>query len=271
MESCRLKNIAIVILLLLNAGLLLLLGWERLQNMGSETEVARQIHSLYAANQLDLSLQTEKLPKALDALGLSRSLSAEKALAAALLGESSEAIGMGGGIYDYTTKAGLLHFRSGGGFDGTGLHREVEDPEEFVRKLCRDFGYGDIQGEVKEGSGVFTARGYAANVPVEGCGLRLRFRDNVLTEATGTHISLEEAAARGSSSLTGVTALVRFLDYRNTAGVVCGEVREATCIYELQSNPLGLVPLWLITTDSHDYLVDGITGEVSRRQTGRPW
>ena len=54
METYRLKNIAILILLLLNGCLLLLLGYQNLQAMRAETDTAGQLEALYAANQLKL-------------------------------------------------------------------------------------------------------------------------------------------------------------------------------------------------------------------------
>ena len=54
METCRLKNIAILILLLLNAVLLLLLGHQHLQARHSAREADGQLRALYAAGQLAL-------------------------------------------------------------------------------------------------------------------------------------------------------------------------------------------------------------------------
>ena len=50
METYRLKNIAILILLLLNGFLLLLLGYQYLQARRAETDTAGQLQALYEAN-----------------------------------------------------------------------------------------------------------------------------------------------------------------------------------------------------------------------------
>ena len=67
--------------------------------------------------------------------------------------------------------------------------------------------------------------------------------------------------------MTCVTALVRFLDYRNASGVVCSEIRNVRCVYELQStaSSLRLLPAWRIETDTYTYFVDCSSGEVTRK------
>ena len=52
METQRLKNIAIVILLLLNACLLLLLGYQHFQSRWAQADAREELRSLYAARNL---------------------------------------------------------------------------------------------------------------------------------------------------------------------------------------------------------------------------
>ena len=59
METYRLKNIAIIILLLLNAFLLLLLGSQYLQTMQAETDTAGQLRALCQSSQLELAGQID--------------------------------------------------------------------------------------------------------------------------------------------------------------------------------------------------------------------
>ena len=64
METFRLKNIAILILLLLNAGLLVLIGSQRWQSRRAASETVRQLEELCAASQLTLDsrLQLSRQP-----------------------------------------------------------------------------------------------------------------------------------------------------------------------------------------------------------------
>ena len=59
METRRLKNIAILILLLLNAFLLLLLGYQYLQAEEAARDTREQLSVLFASQELELSVQYE--------------------------------------------------------------------------------------------------------------------------------------------------------------------------------------------------------------------
>lgn len=267
METRRLKNIAILILLLLNAFLLLLLGYQYLQAEEAARDTREQLTALFASQELDLSDQTDLSQSPLSPLVLSRHQEGEAAMAESLLGGPVTSASQGGGIVTYTGEAGSIQFRSGGSFDGAELTRDVEDAAVFVREFCQGYGYEDIDdSQLAGGNGDVTAQQYVAGVPIAGCGLTLTFENGALTAVSGAHISLEGAATEESELLNCVTALVRFLDYRRSAGVVCSRVENITCVYQLQSSPsfLRLVPLWRIDTDTYAYYVDCASGSVAR-------
>ena len=248
METRRLKNIAILILLLLNAFLLLLLGYQYLQAEEAARDTREQLSVLFASQELELSAQADLSQSPLSPLVLSRHQEGEAAMAESLLGGPVTAASQGGGIVTYTGEAGSIQFRSGGGFDGGELT------------------YEDVDIQLTGGDGAVTAQQYVAGVPIAGCGLTLTFQDGMLTAVSGAHISLEGAATEESEPLNCVTALVRFLDYRRAAGVVCSRVEDISCVYQLQSSPssLRLVPLWRIDTDTYAYYVDCASGSVVR-------
>ena len=266
METRRLKNIAILLLLLLNAFLLLLLGYQYLQAERAARDTRDQLTELFAAEELVLSGQVDLSQAPLSPLVLSRREEAEAAMAGSLLGGTVAAASQGGGIVTYTGEAGTIQFRSGGGFDGAGLTLAVEDAAGFAREFCRSYGYEDVSVQLTGGSGTVTAQQYVAGVPISGCALAMTFEKGTLTAVSGAHISLESAATEESDQLSCVTALVRFLDYRRTAGAVCSRVEAVSCLYQLQSSPtsLRLTPLWRIDTDTYAYYVDCSSGEVTR-------
>lgn len=110
METYRLKNIAILILLLLNAFLLMLLGYQYMQSRQSDEDMVEQMHVLFSGNQLSLSDSVDLLQPVLSPLTLSRSTEMEANMADALLGEDVESASQGGGIYSYSSPAGSLQF-----------------------------------------------------------------------------------------------------------------------------------------------------------------
>jgi len=267
LETYRLKNIAIAILLLLNACLLLLLGYQYLQARQTRAETEEQLRSLYAANQLTLSSQADLDQQPLSPLSLSRHSGTEQLIASYLLGGSTTAASQGGGIYSFSAETGTVRFRSGGGFDGTGLRLEVEDVPHFFRQFCQQFGYGSQRLQLENGTGIASAVQQVAGVPISGCGVTMQFDAGVLTAVTGAHVSLEDAVPEASEQLSCATALVRFLDYRAASGTACSEVTGIRCIYELPggASPLRLLPMWQVETDTYTYFIDCSNGNVTRR------
>ena len=267
METQRLKNIAIVILLLLNACLLLLLGYQHFQSRWAQADAREELRSLYAANQLTLSAQADLDQEPLSPLSLLRHSGTEQAIASSLLGGSTSALSQGGGIYSYAGEHGTIRFRSGGGFDGTGLTVPVEDIPRFFRQFCQTFGYAGAQVQAEGGAGTASAVQEVAGAPASGCAVSMEFEDGLLTAVTGAHVSLEDALPESAEQLGCITALVRFLDYRNASGTACSEVRSIRCIYELPggAGALRLVPMWQVETDTYTYFIDCSNGEVTRR------
>lgn len=265
METYRLKNIAILILLLLNASLLLLLGHQYLQAQRGARDAAGQLHQLYTAGQLELDEDIDLTQQSLSPLTLVRHSESERSIAAFLLGGDAVSASQGGGIYSYEAEAGAIQFRAGGSFDGSRLTLQVDDITDFSRQFCRQFGYEDAAFQIKNRSGTVTAVQQMAGVPIAGCNVTLHFDSGVLTAVSGAHVSLEDASAEAGGRMSCITALVRFLDHRSASGIVCSKVTGVSCVYELQGGgALRLLPKWQVETDTYTYFVDCTTGEVTR-------
>lgn len=63
METYRLKNIAILILLLLNIFLLMLLGYQYLQSRQTASDTVEQLRTLFSDNQLTLDGSVDVMQK----------------------------------------------------------------------------------------------------------------------------------------------------------------------------------------------------------------
>lgn len=266
METYRLKNIAILILLLLNGGLLLLLGYQHLHTRRTQADAAGQLRALCESHQLTISARVELDQEPLSPLSLSRNDAVEQEIAGWLLGGSASASSQGGGIYSYAAENGIIQFRSGGGFDGSHLKLRVEDIPDFCQRFCQRYGYEDLQLQNTGQSWTAAAMQQVAGVPIYGCGVTLEFEDGVLSSVTGAHVSLDGAAVEPGQTMTCITALLRFLDHRNASGIVCNTVEDAQCVYRLQStaSSLRLLPAWRIVTDTGAYFVDCSSGELTR-------
>ncbi len=119
METYRLKNIAIVILLLLNACLLFMVGQQYFQSLQTQRRSAAQLRELYRSSQLALDSRLDLSQQPLDILTLARQAETERAIAAALLGGEALATSQGGGIYSYEAHDSTIQFRAGGSFYGS--------------------------------------------------------------------------------------------------------------------------------------------------------
>lgn len=263
METYRLKNIAIVILLLLNACLLFMVGQQHFQSLRAQRRSAAQLRELYQTSQLSLDERLDLTQQPLDILVLTRQAETEQAIASALLGGEVLSTSQGGGIYSYEAQGRTIQFRAGGSFYGSRLNLPVEDAADFARSFCSRFGYEEPRLQLDGGGGSAVAGQLARGVPVTNCAVELYFENGQLTSVTGAHVSLQDAAAGPGEPFSCITALVRFLDFRNTSGAVCSEVAGVRCVYQLQSaSSPRLLPVWEIETDTYTYYVDCGTGEV---------
>lgn len=268
METRRLKNIAILILLLLNGCLLLLLGYQRLQSHRSQQEAVEQLYALFDADQITLSPQADLTQEPLPPLSLTRDTTAESDIAAFLLGAEADFLSQGGGIHSYTADSGALYFRSGGSFDGSALSLPVDDISGFSHSFFRTFDYVPVTEDISGGSGTVIAAQQINGVSIINCPVTLTFQSGLLSAVSGSHVSQANAAAAAEGEqLSCITALVRFLDYCRSSGMISRQVNAISCIYTLESTSASprLLPSWRIETDTYTYLVDCSDGEVSRQ------
>lgn len=268
METRRLKNIAILILLLLNIFLLLLLGYQLLQSRRSHNEATEQLHQLFAADQITLSPQADLSQEPLQPMSLVRDTEMESAMAASLLGSEVPFLSQGGGIHSYAADSGSIHFRSGGSFDSSDLSLKVSNVIGYAQDFFRAFDYVQTDSQLSGSSGTISAVQQINGVPITDCSVTLVFDSGALTAVSGSHISLENAVAAGyGEQLSCITALVRFLDHRRDSGMISRQVEDIFCIYELESTSsvLRLLPVWQIETDTYTYLVDCSDGEITRQ------
>lgn len=264
METYRLKNIAIVILLLLNICLLFMVGYQYYQSLQAQRRAAAQLRELYGSSQLGLNSRIDLGQHPLEDLLLSRRTETEQSIASALLGGETLFTSQGGGINNYESRGRTIQFRSGGSFYGSRLDQPVEDIPAFVKSFCTRFDYAEPALQLDErGSGSAIAGQLAGGVPVTNCAVELYFEGGKLVSVTGAHVSMQDASEGPGAGMTCITALIRFLDFRNTSGVVCSEVSDVRCVYQLQSvSAPRLLPVWEIQTDTYTYYVDCETGEV---------
>ena len=259
MNTARLKNIVILILLLANAFLLVLLFSRRAEENAAHERSVAQLTALLSADGIAFdSALLDGLPDTVLSVQPARDLAAEQTLDS------------GGGIYRYYSSDGLNSgsclIRSGGALEAA-VSRAVDDPAEFCADLCVPLGYRTFDVLSDGACTVVTASRFVGELEVCNASLIFTFSGSTLTTVTGTFLPPIDTSESGETALDAVTALVRFLDYRNASGAVCTGITWLSAGYLVQSTtsaPLQLVPVLRVDTDVYSYYVNIISGEVSR-------
>ena len=266
MKSSRIKSTVIAILALVNVCLLILLVSRRTQERAARSHTVAQLIRLYSENGVELPaslVPAEELRLA--AIDPARDLSAEAAFAEDLIGPCAREE-VGGGIYRYVGQSGQCLLRASGAVEAT-LDRAVDDPEAFLASLFGAHGYAALYSDLSDGSGTVSAVRALPDATVFNAELTLTFEGGRLLSAAGFFIPPVESAGERGGGISGVTALVCFLDYSKRSGEVCTAITGVRGGYLLQnaaSISQRLIPAWCVGTDVSEYYVNLTTGEVTR-------
>lgn len=271
MKTSRLKNIVIVILTLVNVFLLVLLFGRQNQQRAAYMRCVEQLDILLSDSGIDFD--TSLLPKdvSIPSAELSRNTNAERTFSEMLLGKA-ELRSVGGGICVYENDVGSCQFRSNGTVEGT-LTCAVSNPLAFCESIFRDCGYAMNEDSYAQaiavndsGSGTVSALREVDGHPVFASPLSLTFENRILVSVSGSFLS-GVTVAKPADGMDPISALVRFLDYRNTNGLVCTEITCMEYGYLLQDSASAsgrLVPVWHILAGTSNYYVNFITGHITR-------
>lgn len=265
MESTRLKNIVIWILVLVNVFLLISLALRKSAEIRAWQCASVELTELFAADgiALDASLIPNLTPP--PAKQLTRSTEMERALTSYLLEGDLIKADEGGGIFSYQNKNGFGRFHSSGKFEITGQMGDA-DGEAFCRKFCSTYGYRDFHF-TSEQHNTATAVQYSDNLPSINCTATFLLQKGRLVSVSGTRASNTYVITDGGSeNRTAHTALTLFLKARRDSGTVVSAITSIDVCYELergQTADMNLVPVWRIGTDTVNFYVNCHTGAVT--------
>lgn len=272
MEWHRVKNIILAILVIVN-GMLLLLVWnQKTETQRYEQSALDGAVQVLAENGIALSPQAVEGDKSRQPGSAERDLDAEAALAAILLGEAVQGENRGGGLYTYSTQLGELSFRPGGVLAAELTDAPVwhaEDPESHAAALTGSLGIEcrRVRSSLASGNGTILYVQLVGGAPVFSCQVTLTYQDGRLCSLSGTLLAMTEPELENGTLLSLPTVLMRFLDDVLVSGDVCSAILEVEPGYMMTqsfSNAIQLRPTWYISTNTADYYVDGITGELTR-------
>lgn len=271
-EWRRVKNIMIIILLLINGFLLVLVGSRRSESQRYERSALNGSIQVLAYNGIELR------ESAISARGgqaggtTERDLRMENKIASILLGEEVEGTDRGGGLVTYATGRGQISIRAGGELTSRLEDQPywyTSDPENHAASLMERLGVESrlAEAELLDGSGTVVYQQMLDGVPLFSCRLCFVYEGGRLAQLSGNLLAVDSFHEEDVELLSLPTVLMRFLDDVLSSGDVCSAILAVEPGYRMTqsfTNTIRLQPVWYISTNTADYYVDGITGELSR-------
>ena len=277
MEWGKLKNIIILILLLINGFLLVLVGTRNSEVRRYEQSAIER--SLQVLEENGIQVEEGALPAGggVEPAGAERDVAAEGRLVSALMGEELAGTHRGGGLYTYVGVRGQMSVRAGGELSlipSEDPFWSADDPEEHAAALMAALPVETelVRAETAGTAGTITYRQRWEGVPLFSCQVTLTYRAGRLTDLSGSLLAADKSTAESARLLTLPTVLMRFLDEILTSGDVCSSIRAVEPGYRMTqsfSGAVRLISVWRISTNTADYYLDGVTGELSRAAEGR--
>jgi regulatory protein YycI of two-component signal transduction system YycFG len=267
METYRLKNIIILILLLVNLSLLLLVLSNRFTREQATQNLIAQTTVLLETNGIEIDPDLLQESAVSTVYAYHRDEAAEAAFVAALLGDEAARSDSGGGAYHYTAEAGSASFRSNGSFtlEATEQVAVVEDIEKYVKEICPS-NYALTSVTTDGARCTVTAMPYLDALPVYSASIRFVFEEQRLLSAEGFLVPAAADSAETADIITSASASIYLMDDCNETGRICNTITDISTGYLLQSTastPILLTPVYHITTNTYSYYVDAVTGHVS--------
>lgn len=268
MESSKLKNIVLAILILTNA---LLLGLTVVQQTHSRQYSQKALSD--AVELLDrqgIRVDERKLPQGDFPPPQSLEADPEGELAhfTALLGEDTTRT-QRGLVTLYAGPLGKAEVREDGAFSVV-LEPESyplgsQDMDDHALGVLRRMGFFAQVQETHADH--LRAVQVLDGVPVFSCAATLRYEQGCLHSISGVRLLGRPTPTQESAALSTATLLVRFRAAVINSGDACSLLRSATQGYTLSTDAnhnLCLVPVLRLETDTNLYFFDAVTGEPAR-------
>lgn len=275
MESAKLKNIVLLILAITNALLLCLLLVQRVQSRQYRQQALADAVELL--EQRGISVQAQDIPTAdfPAPMTLERDEGWELEVFTELLGQGTT-LTQRGLVSLYTGPLGTAEVRENGGFSisfATGAYPLApgEEPAGHAQKLVRQLGFptaGEVRSEDGSVTLIQTCADGGERYPVFSCSVQAEYENGQAASLRGTRlVGRPSPDAQQGEALSTATLLVRFRSGVIDSGDACTAIRSVTQGYVLSADAGGnlrLTPVLRLETDTNPYVVNALTGELSR-------
>lgn len=269
MEGRKIKNIVILILLMVNGFLLFLVVGQQVKVRQYQRSALTRASQVLERNGITLA---DGLPGRASAdlqpLSVTRDPQAEADLAQTLLGDFSQSIDRGGGVFVYNGTRGSGQFLASGDFSITlnDCPLDGKTPADHAEAQLVSLSISAELTEERsdEDGSTLVFRQLLGNTPLYSSLITFRYDDSRLLCVSGNLLT-GSTAAESAQLLDVPTVLIRFLDGILTRGDVCSAVNGMRLGYRASQSfgsGIQLTPVWLVSTNVSDYYLNALTGEL---------
>lgn len=269
METSKLKNIFILILLGLNIFLVILCFLDRDASAQADEAALQAVEEILSANGIALDRGVDLTIQAPPVYTVRRNMELEKDKLSKLLGQTS-ADDLGGNIIYYGSASGQASARGTGELDvllTSGSVSRGREPVKTAEKVLGKLGmdavteYASVSGSA--GSTTVSIPYAYEGFTVYNSRMDLTFGASELLMITGTRLFDEETSADSQQACDSYSALMYFLASVRDTGYVCSELRDMDVGYFMSVTVSGectLTPVWRFDTDTGSIYINSLTG-----------
>jgi len=268
-ETPKLKNIVLIILVITNLCLLALVGQGEWKDAYLRWKTRSEAIDFLTQKQVEVDEDLIPHDVTLQPGRAERDLEQEEKLAAQLLNGPVEQQSRGAGVYRYENEMGFIQFHSDGTFQAefvSGAFPVGTDGKQACLDLLNKLGFqGRLESET-EGTRVFLQL-WQGN-PLFICQVTVEEKNGSLTALTsGRRLVGQPTGDSSRQTITVPTALVCLYNGINGLGDVCSRIDAIDPGYvtsSVLSGAMAVTPVWRVTTDTGLYQLDLVTGNLLR-------
>lgn len=253
MEIGKLKNVAIILLALVNISFASIIATDRIREARLQAAERRGLAA--ALERLGVSISESSIPCAEDLYiyDVFRDKDKEALAAGRLLG-ATEAEELGGNIFLYKSAKGEAQFRGGGNFEITLYETSLSD-SAIVKVL-------EPQATAAS-ENVFVCA--FKGKPVFNCRITVTRLPTGETVATGSRLPGTPQNEARADALGPATLLLSFADEMSSRGIIIRRIERISAGYLLAdtASRLQLKPVWRLETDGGVYYMDAVEGKLT--------
>jgi len=266
----KVKNLTICALLLINVFFLSIILMDNFADARERRAAIESLCEILQLNGISLSPENIKTNDSLVTMRTNRDTNMEREIARLFLGQVD--ITEQGVIYHYdSANIGAAEFYSGGDFEIWVYEKVIlseNNPLDTIENFLKSMEQENISYELTYEDSIETVKAIIKyeDVLIFNCNLEFIFRNNSLINIKGRLATGIEPLEQGEPIDSLANVLMVFLSAVRKGNIICTEITRVEAGY--QHNVVGsfgdgvLAPVWLITTDNGQYIIESATGEL---------